>query len=156
MNPANKAFLFRAFRAAKAAGHIFPELAACEAALESSYGQSQLAARDNNLFGMKQHLHPIYGTHVLPTREFLRGGWVTINASWIVYPDWETCFQDRMRTLRRLAPTFPHYAAALAAESGTSYVNEVSRSWSTDPKRAEKVLAIYEACAGDWSATQNA
>lgn len=155
MNPQQKDFLYRAFQAAKAAGHIFPEMAACEAALESGYGHSQLATQDRNLFGMKQHLHPIYGTHVLPTREFLSDKWVTVNANWIVYPDWEMCFADRMATLRRLAPSFPHYAAALAAGSATTYVNEVSRSWSTDPERANKVLAIYDNCAGDWSATDS-
>lgn len=119
-------------------------MAACEAALESGYGRSQLATQDNNLFGMKQHLHPLYGTHVLSTREFLGGEWVTLNASWITYPDWQACFADRMATLKRLAPHFPHYAAALGAASATAYVNEVSRSWSTDPARAAKVIAIYD------------
>jgi flagellum-specific peptidoglycan hydrolase FlgJ len=90
---------------------------ACEAALESGYGRSQFAVQDRNLFGMKQHLHPIYGTHSLPTRKFLGNEWVTINSNWITYPDWQSCFADRMATLKRLAPVYPHYAAALAAAS---------------------------------------
>jgi len=73
-----------------------------------------------------------------------------------VYPDWQTCFEDRMATLRRLCLVYPHYLAALNAGSATTYVNEVSRTWSTDPERANKVLAIYDNIAGDWSATQNA
>jgi flagellum-specific peptidoglycan hydrolase FlgJ len=155
MNPANRDFLSRAFLAAKQSGHIFPEMAACEAALESGYGRSQLAVQDRNLFGMKQHQHPIYGTHVLPTREFLGDKWVTVSANWITYPNWETCFADRMATLKRLAAIYPHYAAALAAGSATTYVMEVSQSWSTDPERGNKVLAIYDNCAGDWSATES-
>jgi flagellum-specific peptidoglycan hydrolase FlgJ len=150
--PEQNDFLHRAFQAAKAAGHIFPEMAACEAALESGFGRSQLAVRDCNLFGMKQHEHPIYGTHVLPTKEYLDGKWVELNASWITYPNWEACFKDRMATLRRLAPKFPHYAAALSAASATTYINEVSRTWSTDPARAAKCLAIYDRCASDWDA----
>ncbi len=187
MTPANKDFLRRALEAAEAAGHIFPEMAACEAALESGYGTSGLAARYNNLFGCKQHQHPIYGTVALPTREFLDGKWLALNSSWIVYPDWPACFADRMATLKRLAPHYPHYANALAAASATTYINEVSQGWSTDPGwfctcgeiflssadsadhvisnpthramlipgegRAEKVLAIYDNCAGDWDAT---
>jgi flagellum-specific peptidoglycan hydrolase FlgJ len=155
MTPANKDFLFRAMQAATKAGHIFPEMAACEAALESAFGTSQLATRDLNLFGMKQHAHPLYGTHVLPTREFLGNAWVAVNSSWIVYPDWASCFADRMATLKRLASVYPHYAHALAAGSATTYVMEVSRTWSTDPERGEKVLAIYDNCAGDWSATNS-
>lgn len=153
MNLANKDFLRHAMQAAQKAGHIFPEMAACEAALESGYGHSQLATQDRNLFGMKQHLHPIYGTHSLPTREFLSGEWVTVNSNWITYPDWAACFADRMATLQRLASVYPHYKAALAAASATTYIMEVSRTWSTDPERGEKVLAIYDACAGDWDAS---
>src|ERR1035438_5317570 len=83
MTPANKDFLHRAMDAAQKAGHVFPEMAACEAALESGYGRSQLATQDRNLFGTKQHLHPIYGTQSLPTREDLGGAWKTVNSNWI-------------------------------------------------------------------------
>jgi flagellum-specific peptidoglycan hydrolase FlgJ len=101
---------------------------------------------------MKQHRHAIYGTHTLPTREFENGEWIQTQAAWVSYPDWASCFADRMATLSRLASTFPHYAAALQAASGEAYVNEVSRTWSTDPGRAAKVLEIYDAMAGEWKA----
>jgi flagellum-specific peptidoglycan hydrolase FlgJ len=153
-------FLAKAAAAAKQSGHVFPNVAACEAALESAYGRSGLATTDNNLFGMKQHRHPIYGTHILPTREFvgkekdtqdgLCDGWITVQASWVKYPTWSECFADRMNTLTRLAPAkgFEHYADALAAKDPDTYAREVSAKWSTDPKRADKVLEIYRAwCA---------
>lgn len=146
-------FLANARDAAEKCGHIFPEMAACEAALESNYGVSSLASAYNNLFGMKQHQHPIYGTHVLPTKEFLNGEWVELNSSWIVYPDWADCFGDRMATLQRLASVYPHYAAALAATSATDYINQVSLTWSTDPERSAKVIAIYDNATSDWNAT---
>ncbi len=47
-------FLSKACAAARSAGHIFPEYAACEAALESGWGMSGLAQKANNLFGQKQ------------------------------------------------------------------------------------------------------
>lgn len=118
-------------------------MAACEAALESAWGNSELAVQDNNLFGMKQHQHPIYGTAALPTREYLSGEWKVVNALWIHYPGWATCFADRMITLTRLAPQLPHYAAALKATNAEAYIVEVSKSWATDPARASKVSAIY-------------
>jgi flagellum-specific peptidoglycan hydrolase FlgJ len=153
--PFEEQFLRKAWLAAVNAHHIWPEMAACEAALESGYGRSVLAAQDNNLFGMKQHAHPIYGTVSLPTREFLSNEWVPCEANWVRYPDWQACFADRMATLHRLAPLYSHYRAALAAPDKESYINQVSLTWSTDPKRAEKVLAIFNAITGDWSATDS-
>jgi flagellum-specific peptidoglycan hydrolase FlgJ len=161
MTPQQHDFLDRAFQAAKAANHVEPEMAACEAALESGWGRSWLAVNDRNLFGCKQHQHPIYGTVALPTKEYLKGEWETVTANFVNYPDWQSCFKDRMDTLTRLAaivkpdgtPEYPHYRNALTAGASTTYITEVSRTWSTDPNRAEKVLAIYNAVAGDWNAT---
>ena len=140
-------FLCKAAAAAQAAGHIFPEYAACEAALESAWGQSGLATRANNLFGQKQCQPPLDGTTTLtlPTREFLNGNWVVVNANWVRFADWSSCFQARMQLLRAASSKYPHYAAALAATSGEEFVREVSQTWSTDPARASKVLSIYAA-----------
>src|SRR5579863_4482939 len=102
-------FLQAATLAATKAGHIFPQAAACEAALESGFGKSGLAIDDNNLFGMKQHRHAVYGTQALPTREFENGEWISTIANWVKYPDWPSCFADRMSTLNRLAPFLEHY-----------------------------------------------
>jgi len=92
------------------AGTFSPNMAACEAAEESNYGQSALARMTNNLFGMKQHQHPVYGTISLPTREFLGGSWKVVSANFVEYPDIKTCFQDRMATLKHLSGSYPHYA----------------------------------------------
>lgn len=129
---------------AAAAHHPFPYMAACEAALESGYGKSWLAAHAHNLFGTKQHAKAIYQTIVMPTREFIDGQWVMDgNAAWVFYPDEETCFADRLATLERLAPEYPHYRAALDATDPLTYVREVSKTWSTDPKRADHIIRIY-------------
>lgn len=133
----------RAALAATQADHPFPTMAAAEAALESAWGNSELVRDANNLFGMKQHQHPVYGTMNLPTKEFEGGEWIEAEAHWVKYPDWATCFWDRAATLHRLASAFPHYKAALAATSPEAYIAEVSKTWSTDPARGAKCLAIY-------------
>lgn len=138
-----KGFLSKCKQAAMNIGMSWPGYVAAEAALESAYGTSDLAAEDFNLFGMKQHRHPIYGTVNLPTREFLHGEWEKVMAPFVKYPDWETCLRDRMATLTRLAPAYPHYAAALAAGDGPTFIRELSKTWSTDPERADKILKIY-------------
>lgn len=137
-------FLLKALRAAKDAQHIWPEYAACEAALESAWGTSKLATTANNLFGMKQHQHPVWETLSLPTREFLHNEWLTVTAQWVKYPDWKACFEDRMDTLHRMEV----YSDALHAPDGKSFVQLVSQHWSTDPHRADKVLEIFHAHQG--------
>lgn len=140
-------FLSRAYRAAQAAHHIFPAFAACEAALESGWGRSQLAVEANNLFGQKQSHPPLAGTETIamPTREYLHGHWLTVSANWAKFADWSECFRARMEVLERLSRAYPHYAAALKAANGEQYVTAVSQSWSTDPERAGKVLEVYDA-----------
>jgi flagellar protein FlgJ len=123
-------------------------MAAAEAALESGFGTSGLAVHDNNLFGMKQHVHPIFGTENIPTKEFLHGDWEVVEASWIIYPDLKSCFDDRMNTLDRLKNFYPNYAHALMATDQFTYVLDVSATWSTDPNRADKVIAIYHEVFG--------
>jgi flagellum-specific peptidoglycan hydrolase FlgJ len=145
MNSTQRTFIQAAAAEAAKANHPFPVMAACEAALESNYGLSELAREARNLFGMKQHAHAVYGTMTLPTREFEAGEWKTVSANWVNYPDWRACFCDRLATLERLSNAFPHYAAALQAQDAQTYIAEVSKTWSTDPERANKVLAIYRA-----------
>jgi flagellum-specific peptidoglycan hydrolase FlgJ len=144
MNTPQREFLDRATAEADKALHPFPQMAACEAALESNWGNSILARDASNLFGMKQHAHYIFGTMNLPTREFENGEWIQVTAHWVKYPDWATCFRDRLSTLQRLSNAFPHYKAALDAPDAQTFVNEVSKTWSTDPKRAQKVISIYQ------------
>lgn len=147
MTDPEKQFIASAAVEATKAGHPFPEMAAAEAALESNYGLSALARDANNLFGMKQHQHPnpAFGTLTLPTREFENGAWEVVpGAEWVKYPDLASCFADRLSTLQRLSPVYPHYAAALDASDPYGYVTQVSQTWSTDPQRAAKVIAIYQ------------
>lgn len=115
--PAQKDFLLRASPGAVAAQHIFLATAAGEAAPESGRATSELAVKANHLFGQKQCVHPEYGTLILPTEEFPDQKWVTEDAYWISFPAVADCFVARMDTLRRLAPHFSHYAAALAAKT---------------------------------------
>jgi flagellum-specific peptidoglycan hydrolase FlgJ len=139
-------FLQNAYAAAKYAEHIFPDMAACEAALESAWGVSRLARDANNLFGEKASHDYTGEVLVLPTSEYLPGGkWTTITATWVKFDSIADCFRSRMALLERLAPEYPHYAAALAAPDAETFVTEVSKSWSTDPQRAAKVLSIYRA-----------
>jgi flagellum-specific peptidoglycan hydrolase FlgJ len=151
MTASPQEFLKAAFTAATLAKHIFPEYAACEAALESAWGKSGLAVKANNLFGRKQSKEPVFETIDMPTHEYVHGEMVPTVAHWVKYPDWASCFDDRMALLRRLSVVtnedgslkFPEYLAALNADNGRDFVVNVSKKWSTDPERGTKVLEIY-------------
>jgi flagellum-specific peptidoglycan hydrolase FlgJ len=133
------------FAAAMSAAVLFPQAQASEAMVETTWGTSQLCVKGNNLFGMKQHVHPVYGTLNLPTKEFLNDRWVVENDNFVQYPTLAACFEDRMATLEQLAPMYPHYAAALAATTPEEFLTQVSLTWSTDPDRGATCTAILHA-----------
>lgn len=133
------------FAAAVSAAVLFPQAQACEAMVESRWLTSELAVKYNNLFGMKQHAHPVYGTVNLPTREFLHGGWVMQNDDFVKYPTLADCFDDRMKTLQMLSNKYAHYAAALVARTPEEFLGQVSFTWSTSPTRAKDCIAILHA-----------
>lgn len=148
MTPENRAWVLATATEAYNAQHIFPTMAACEAALESAskegvFGASELARIGNNLFGLKQRKHPVYGTLALPTKEFLDGQWTNVEALFVSYQSIEECFADRMETLRRLQDVYPDYRDALTAPTPEAYVIAVSKTWATDANRAQKCLAIF-------------
>lgn len=136
-------FLQRQRTAAQIARHVWPEYAACEAALETAWGTSELFFRAKNVFGEKQHVVPVFLTITLPTWEVINGRRAETTASFIWFPSPIEAYESRMATLWRLA--YPEYADALAAVTGEGFVTNVSKRWSTDPDRAAKVLAIYDA-----------
>lgn len=143
--PAQVAALVKVYAAAEESHCIYADAQTCEAMLESTWLTSQLAVEDNNLFGMQQHEHPIYGTVNLPSREFLHGAWQKVNENFVKYPDLASCFADRMATLNRLAPEYQHYAAALAATTPEEFLTQVSLTWSTGPQRGEECIEILHA-----------
>lgn len=145
ITPQQKAALIRVYAAAQAAGVPFPDAQACEVMVESTWGTSALFVQDLNGFGMKQHVHPKFGTVNFPTREYLGGRWQVVNAAFVKYLSLEACFQDRMATLTAMAPQYPHYAAALAAKTPEEFLTQVSLTWSTGPSRGQQCVEILHA-----------
>lgn len=127
--------------AAVEADHIFPGAAAAEAALEASWGNSALASRAKNLFGLKKPLLWTGPVLKLPTKEFYQDAWVTVSATWPIFDSWAQCLTQRMKVLRGVA----RYEPALAAKTAEEYITLVSAAWATDPGRGDKVLSIYHA-----------
>ena len=114
-----------------------------QAALESNWGNSKLSVEAHNYFGIKAH-----GKHEriqMTTNEFEKGANVVIKAEFAKYLSMLKCFQCRDGILARGAS----YAGArekLGDEAG--FIEELARHWATDPKYAEKLLAVLSEVKG--------
>lgn len=116
---------------AKTSGHPFPGYAAAEAFLESaSYssitGQSGLASRDKDVFGLKTPSWWTGQVDHIQTREVINGVSENVNASWPVFETYAQCFAARLKVIESL----PIYSEALGATSGPEFIRLVSARWS--------------------------
>lgn len=140
-----KAALAAATQARAAGAPINPVIAAAQAALESNWGQSQLAREANNLKGVKAGSQ--WGGPVieLPTREWREadGTWYTTVARWRKYADWAEAFEDYGNLIKRVYPV-----AASRAEDARAFLEALIHgdrySYATDRDYVAKVWAIVE------------
>lgn len=119
---------------------ILPSVVAAQAALESDWGRSGLAAHpNNNLFGIKWTGTGTYVT--MPTWEVINGQNVTVNAKFRTYPnrgdsivDHGRFFHDNSRYHGLIGMT--NYAAQAKAIQAAGY--------ATDPNYASKLISTIE------------
>ncbi len=95
---------------------------------ESGWGRSELAVKDNNLFGIKG-TGPA-GSHLLPAREYENGQWITITAPFRVYRDVAESIDDH----GRLLATSPQYSQAMAVrDDPNAFAAALTGTYATDP-----------------------
>ena len=104
---------------------------------ESGWGQSQLAAEDNNLFGIKG-TGPA-GSVLLPTQEFENGQYVNVNAPFRVYSDVAQSINDHSVLLA----TGSAYQQAMAdRRSPDTFANDLTGVYATDPNYGATLITI--------------
>lgn len=109
-----------------------------QAALESAWGRSELSRRAHNYFGIKAH-----GKHAaveMPTAEVLRGTPVKTVARFARYASMADCFRDRDALILSAGAYAEARACAADAEM---FARALGERWATDPRYADKLLAIY-------------
>ncbi len=133
-------FLAEAWAAAEkssASSGLPAAVTVAQAALESNWGRSGLSREANNYFGLKAH-----GEHAwveMQTTECDAGGEHVVTARFARYGSMEECFADRDAVILRAAV----YAEARACKDDEAgFVRALAKHWATDPKYAEKVLAV--------------
>src|SRR5437868_15216254 len=124
--------------AAATAGKYPTGITVAQAALESSWGNSQLSQKANNYFGIKAHGDA--ESIAFPTTEVVNGRSITLQARFAKYFDIAACFADRDRIITQLAC---YQDARANAADPELFARCLARHWATDPKYAEKLLKIY-------------
>ena len=115
-----------------------PGITVAQAALESGWGRSRLSRGVHNYFGIKAHAGGPF-IEMLAT-EVRDGRPVRCTARFARYESMQACFADR----DLIIATLTCYAGARAsAGDPEAFVRTLAKHWATDPKYAEKVLAIY-------------
>ncbi|WP_229207717.1 MULTISPECIES: glycoside hydrolase family 73 protein [unclassified Duganella] len=128
-----------AARASMATTRIPASFTVAQAALESSWGKSQLAVQARNLFGVKASAGWAGDILTMDTREFIKGRWVVVPARWRKYPDWLACIDDHAQFLLKN----PRYKPAFACHEAESFVRAVAAAgYATDPQYANKIIAV--------------
>ena len=106
---------------------------------ESSWGNSQLAAKYHNLFGIKGS-GPA-GSVGLPTSEFYNGQWVTIDAQFRVYHNVAESIADHAELLA----TSGYYQRAMADRAiPDAFANDLTGVYATDPDYGANLIAIMK------------
>jgi flagellum-specific peptidoglycan hydrolase FlgJ len=137
---AEQVFINEVAPGAIAAQHTYGVPAAvtiAQAIDESAWGQSSLAAQDNNMFGIKGS-GPA-GSVSLPTQEFENGQWVSITAQFRVYNNVAESIADHADLLA----TSGYYSTAMAnRQAPNSFAQALTGVYATDPNYGNTLVGL--------------
>ena len=137
---AQQAFIDAVAPGAIAAQHRYGVPAAvtiAQAIDESGWGQSQLAAQDHNLFGIKG-TGPA-GSVPLPTQEYVNGQQVSTSASFRVYHDVAESIDDHGRLLADSG----YYQQAMAdRQHPNEFAKALTGVYATDPNYGSNLISL--------------
>ena len=112
----------QAQRAAKKYG-VYPSVMIAQAIVESDWGQSGLAVKGNNLFGMKADDSWTGKSVTMKTQEWNGKKYVTVDAAFRAYPNYEASFADNGKKLRLGVSWQPDRYQGAWIENAKSYTN---------------------------------
>lgn len=127
---------------------ILASLTAAQAIFESGWGKDELAVEANNLFGMKGSYKG--ESIVKPTKEWVNGQYVTVNAAFRKYPSWIASIDDhseKFLTMQRYA----NLRGCTDYKLACRYVYE--DGYATAPDYTQKLIrAIEQYDLSSWDA----
>lgn len=112
-----------------------------QAAHESNFGNSQLAQRSNNLFGIKASDDWSGLADDYPTREVVNGKEITVHALFRKYDSWDASVRDWFKFINKT-----RYGKALVAaklgDAHAFFVELQKAGYATDPSYAAKLDTV--------------
>lgn len=123
---------------------VLPSITIGQAVLESNFGQSQLASKYNNLFGVKA-----YGDQrkiSLSTQEYVNEEWITIEGDFVIYDSWEESMIAHSKLfVNGVTWDSNLYQKVLESNDYKTAAQEVQNAgYATDPTYADKLINIIE------------
>lgn len=124
---------------------VLPSINLAQTILESEWGESELAAKYNNYYGIKAQGDQKSVT--LSTKEFTdEGEWVTIDDAFAVYDSWEAGMEEHAKFLKngtQLKPgVFDNVIAAKDYKEAARAL--VVSGYATDPTYEDKIIEVVE------------
>lgn len=119
---------------------FFMSIMLAQWALESDYGQSELATRANNYTGhkAKDWKGSVYRKE---TKEYVGGKWVTVREPFRYYDTPADWAKHHAYWLNRLPDT---YAKAIASDSPEAQAKALQGTYATDPKYSKKLMDVIQ------------
>lgn len=123
---------------------IRPSVSIAQAILESDWGESELAAKYNNLYGRKTS--DINNAVLMETSEFTDGEWVIISDYFKVYPDVTESIEDHAKLMVEGTDWNPElYHPVIEAQTYQEASQALQQSgYATDPDYPQKLVEIIE------------
>lgn len=118
---------------------IYPSLILAQSALESGFGQSDLAKVHHNFFGIKRTGQESSAAY--QTEEVLGGESITVTANFRAYDSVE----DSVKDYAALVGTLPRYRGVVEADTPEEAARAlVQGGYATDPAYAEKLIHMIQ------------
>jgi flagellar protein FlgJ len=141
-----KMFVAKVVQAAKEASNSGSKfnlaVLVAQAAHESAWGKASLAAKYNNLFGIKASKSWKGKVVDLKTWEVYNGQREDITACWRVYDS----FTDCIKNYAQIIALNDFYKPALNhLDNADEFLKVIAAHWATDPKYIAKVKAVGQA-----------
>lgn len=124
--------------------HVLPSVVVAQAAVESDFGRSELAANYYNLFGYKASTTDRQVS--LQTKEYVNGTWQVVQAPFKVYVNWQQAVQDHGELMQKGTDWEPQLYQGVvdATNYHAACIALAQAGYATDPNYAQKLIAIIE------------